>query len=207
MNDVSDDESIIEIIRLILDERQPLWGFTLSLVLLITLTTGLLYPGGFWFIPLISGLLAIIGFGFKKRVLVTIGIVLIGAVIFLRALPLQLTPLVIMVLIGLFVVLYSAIVYMNDLVRTDMILKDSEDGIKEIHKRYSRKRNVVMIKNMSLAFFLAFIAFMTSWTGTLEFWIEMENIFLLGISGLIILLILFLLYVVFVKFLSLYEPE
>jgi len=196
---------IIDQLREILYERRSFWKAILTVFLLILIMMGLVYPGAFWFLPMIGGVVSITGILLKRKILITSGIVFIGAIFFLSNLVIALSPFNVMLMISIFILLYGAIIYLNNLVRMDIIWRDSQGGIEETFDRYKKNWNRSIIKNLSFAFLLALLAFLISWIGTFEFWVQIDNMLLLGISSLFTLVILGLLYILFIKLPSFYQ--
>jgi len=190
-----------------LPKRAPFWKAILTSILLVLVITILLYPGTFWYLPIIGGLVSTLGVIFKWKILITSGIVFTGTIFFLNSLDMLLSPVNIMLLIGLFVLLYGAITYLNHLVKMDMIKRDSEGGIEDTLNRYMKNWNRSILKSISFVYLLALLAFMISWIGSFEFWTQMENVVLLGVSSIFILGILLLLYVLFIKIPILYKSD
>lgn len=189
----------------IIRERGSLLKAILTSILLVVLTTGLLYPNMFWYIPIFGGLISIIGILLKRKVLITFGMVLIGALFFLN--NLTVSPSNIILLIGLFVLLYGAIIYLIDLVRMDMMWRNSKGDTGDTFRRYRKNWNRSIIKRLSFVFLLSILtSIMISWTASFEFWGRMGNNVLLGVSALFTLAILFFLYVLFIKLPTLYGP-
>jgi len=177
----------------------------LSTTLLVLLIIGLLYPGRYWYFPIFGGLVSIIGILFKSKILITSGIVFIGAIFFLSNLTIERSPFNMILLIAFFILFYGVIVYLNDLLRRDIICKDFRGNIGNTLYRYRKNWNRSIIKNLSFVFLIAISAFMVSWIGTFEFWVRMENIVLLVISALFILGIQLLLYILFIKIPTFYK--
>lgn len=174
-------------------------------ILLVVLTTSLLYPSPFWYLPIIGGLISITGILLKRKVLITLGMMLIVAIFFLNERPVSLSTFDIFILIGLLVLLYGAIIYLIDLVRMDMIWRNSKGDISDTFRRYRKNWNRSIIKSLSLVFLLSLLTFIISWIGSFDFWIRINNSILLGVSVLFTLCIIILLYVLFIKIPELYN--
>jgi len=207
---VKDSRIYVRIIDRICDnipKRQPFWKAILTSSLLVLLIISLLYPVTFWYLPIVGGLVSIAGIIFKLKSLVSSGVVFIGSIFFFSKITMQLSPVNIILLIWLFVLLYAAIIYLNHLVKMDIIKRDSQGDIEDTLSRYMMKWNRSIIKSLILVYLLALLAFMIAWIGSFEFWIRMENIVLLGFSSIFTLAILVLLYVLFIKIPTLYKLE
>jgi len=196
------EDTILDRIKNNLPKRSPFWKAILTSILFVLIIIIFLYPGTFWYLSIIGGLISIAGIIIKWKILITSGIIFTGTIFFLSNLDMVLSPINIILLVGLFVLLYGAITYLNHLVKMDIIKRDSQGDI-ELN-RYMKNWNRSIIKNLSLVYLLALLAFMVSWIGSFEFWIRMENIFLLGVSSIFTLGILLLLYIVFIKIPTIY---
>jgi len=174
---------------------------------MVILITSLLYPDQFWHLPILGGSVSIIGTLLKRRILISSGIAFIGTVFFLSNLGLVLSFSNIFLLITVLIVLYGFIVYLNNLIKRDIIWKNNQGDIGDTFHHYRKNWNRSVIKNLSLAFLLALIAFMISWIGSFDFWIGMENIILLGVSSVLTFALLALLYILFIKLPSLHKSE
>lgn len=183
----------------IINERAFLLKAILTCLLLVIIITSLLYPSRFWYLPIFGGLISIMGIGLRRKTLVTSGIILIGGIFFLSNLTIILTTFNIILLVGLFILIYGAIIYMNDMVRLDIISTNYEGNIADTFDQYRKNWNRSIFKNLSLVLLLSLLAVMISWIGSSDFWIQINNILLLGLSVLFTLIILILLYILFVK--------
>jgi len=201
MNELRNQDRIRHFLR----KRQFLLKAVLTSTLLVLLIISLLYPGTFWYLPIFGGLVSITGILLKSKILITSGIVFIGVIFFLSNLAIERSPFNIMLLIAFFVLFYSVIVYLNDLIRMDMICKDFKEDIGNTLHRYRKNWRKSIIKNLSFIFLLSLLAFMISWIGSFEFWILMDNIVLLGVSVFFTLCMLFLLFILFIKIPTLYK--
>jgi len=177
----------------------------LGITLLVLFIISLLYPGMFWYLPIVGGLVSITGILLKSKILITSGIVFIGVIFFLSNLTIERSPFNIILLIGFFVLFYVVIVYLNELIRMDMISRNFKGDIGNNLQLYKKNWRRSIIRNLSFVFLLSLLAFMISWMGALEFWILMDNIALLGVSAFFTLCMLFLLYILFIKMLTLYK--
>jgi len=200
-------ERIIDGIGKVLPKRRPFWKAILTSILLVLIIVLLLYPGTFWYLPFFGGVISIIGIILKWKILITSGMVFTGTIFFLSNLNMVLSPINIILLIGLFVLLYGTITYLNHLVKIDMIKRDSQGDLEDTLDRYMKNWNRSIIKNLSFVYLLALVAFMISWIGSFEFWVQMDNIVLLGVSSIFILGILLLLYVLFIKVPTSYKSD
>lgn len=167
--------------------------------------TSLVYPWTFLFLLMIGGVVSITGILLKRKILVTSGIVFMGAIFFFSNLAIALSPFNMMLVISTFILLYGAIIYLNNLIRIDIIWRDTQGGIEDTFDRYKKNWNRSIIKRLSFAFLLSLLAFLISWVGTFEFWIQIDNMLLLGISSLFTLVVLGLLYILFIKLPSFYQ--
>ncbi len=205
MKGSKNQDQIIEEVRDVLYENRFFLKAVLTVFLLTSIIIALVYPWAFWFVTMLGGVVSVTGILLKRKILITFGIVFMGATFFLSNLAVELSPFDAISVIGMFMLLYGAIIYLNNMVRIDIIWRESHEGIEDKFDRYMKKWNRSVIKSLSFAFLLALLAFIIAWIGTFEFWIQLENIVLLGASSLFTVVILGLLYILFIKLPSFYR--
>jgi len=171
----------------------------LTIILIIAITAAASYPHIIWHLSIIGGGIATFGFFFKSRIIVSSGVISSGAAFYFTNLDIGFHSSSVFLFVGMLIFLYASIVYLQEMMKKDQIRKIWEGETKDMMREYNGQWRRKAMERFALAFILATIAFFVSWTARFDFWIEMDNTLLLGVSIGLILSILTILYILFLK--------
>ncbi len=166
---------------------------------LIVLSAVFSYPNLLWYGAIIGGALSAVGFFDKRKILVNLGVGIMGSAFYLSNLDFPFTLLNVTILVGALVLFYAALLYINNLMRINSILRCSEGKENEILEDYRKEWNHSLLKNSSLTFVISLLAMLISWAGSFNFSEETDIMVLFGFSLLFVAITIFLIYFLIIK--------
>ncbi len=192
-------------LRLLIRKRRAFIKALLILVFLVMMTVLFTYPSQIWFIAVIGGSISAIGVFFKGKILITSGILAIGATFYAANLNLHISLSNMILLTGFFILFYGCGIYVYEFSRLDIILNGSEDAADERLKQYMKKWKVSAFKYLSLAFLIATIASVVSMVATIDQSVYQGQTIHFTTSILFALLSLVITFILIVKLPGFYE--
>ncbi|MBS3817841.1 MAG: hypothetical protein KGY76_09810 [Candidatus Thermoplasmatota archaeon] len=142
--------------------RRALLQAVLILIFLVGITSFFTYPAQIWFVSIIGGAVSAVGVFFKRKMLITTGIVAIGATYYFSNINLEISPFNIILFSGFFILFYGCGLFVHEFTRLDIILKGSKGERDELLEQYIKKWKFSAFKYLALSFLVAFTASMIS---------------------------------------------
>ncbi len=138
------------------------------LTLLILLTTALIYPNDLWIVQVIGGAVSFLGVFTKVKKLNYLGILIIAGVFFLVNINIDLTLSTMFLMIVFFALFVGGAIYLDELIRRDVILQNTEFETDKEWKHYKKKWRYSLIKNFIMFTMVAFIGSFLVWGGSIN---------------------------------------
>ncbi len=182
-----------------LKNRTSIIKSSLTIILLISIISLLSYPGLFFYLSLCGGLVLTLGVFYKIRELIAFGIMITGVSFYFNNLAISLSLFNVALLIAIFILLYASIIYLNELIKRDIIRSNHEGEVGEILEEYAKHWRRSVLKRFSTAFILGLFSFFVIRIGTFDIWGQMDNAALVGLSTVLVFSILILLYFLLIR--------
>ncbi len=177
---------------------------SLNIIILISITSLLSYPSLFWYLSILGGIILMIGALFKMPRLIILGIVTSAGSYYLSSLGKSLSFINVTLFIVMFLFFYASIVYLNEVIRRDIIRNNYKGDTGSVLDEYVKHWRRSALKGFSIAYVLAFFAYFVSRMGTFNFWNQLDKTILTVFSVILVFCILILLYFLFVRLPEIY---
>ncbi len=191
--------------RALVRKRRALLLAILILVFLVIITTIFTYPGQIWFVAIIGGAVSIAGTFLKEKILITLGIVGIGATFYLSNLGWNVSLFNIILLTAFFMLFYGADIYVYEFSRLDIILKETKGEADKHLVRYMKKWRFTAVKYLVVSFLVAATASIVSLAASFDQSIYHGQMIPFAASVLFAVSALVLTFILIVKLPTLYD--
>ncbi|MFP3871991.1 MAG: hypothetical protein ACOCTR_05550 [Candidatus Natronoplasma sp.] len=152
-----------------LKERKELVKSIFVLSFLVLLTAVLLYPAMGWFITIMGGFISALGVLYKKKSLIYMGLVLAAGIFYMYNLNTPLSLLTISLFSVLFILFYGGAVYIEELVRRDILLRENKGTFAETIDRYKKEWGDSLFRYSVLSFIIALLGSLVIAAGSFDF--------------------------------------
>ncbi len=134
-----------------------------------------------------------------SRDLINVGIMTTALIFYVSNLNLPFSLFNVFILVLAFILFYSGLMYINNLVKVMSVLKKTEERDNELLEDYRKKWNQSLFKNSFLSFLVALTAFLIAWLGSFNLGPETDIKVLFGGSLSFVIFAIILIYLLVIK--------